>query len=195
MRYILLTAASLGLSAVGLGALAIHSNAPGASVAPPATWPEGSAVQRQPGKPTLVMVVHPQCPCSRASLAELSRLLARRAGSVTAVVLFVRPAEEPEGWEQTDTWKSAKAIPGVTVLVDVGGVEAARFHAVTSGTTLLFGPGGEELFSGGITAARAHEGPSAGQDAISAILDAEIDGGVTAPVFGCSLTEPTGTKQ
>src|SRR5436190_18305741 len=100
MRYAWMVAAWLGLSAAGLGALMARSYQAGAASAPPSTWPADSAVHREPGKPTLVMILHPECPCSRASVEELGRLLARRAGRVTASILFVRPPGTPEGWEK-----------------------------------------------------------------------------------------------
>ena len=50
-------------------------------------------------------------------------------GRVTAYVLFVKPPGFSDGWEQTDLWASAAAIPGVTPVRDDDGVEAGLFHA------------------------------------------------------------------
>jgi hypothetical protein len=108
-------------------------------------------------------------------------------GRVAGRVLFVRPAGLPEGWEQTDTWRTAQAIPGVTVAVDPDGVEAARFGARTSGQVLLYGEDGRLLFSGGITPIRGHGGASAGQERIVSLVTTGRADAATSRVFGCAL--------
>ena len=108
-------------------------------------------------------------------------------GRVAAYVLFVKPPNSSDGWERTDLWASAAAIPGVTPVRDDGGVEAGRFHAATSGHTVLYDAAGSLLFSGGITSARGHAGDNAGRTAIVSLLtssEAELRG---TPVFGCPL--------
>jgi hypothetical protein len=132
--------------------------------------------------------VHPHCPCSRASLSELSVLMSAAAGKMQAYVLFVRPPGVPWGWEHTDLWRQAAAIPGVTVIADDGGREALRFGAATSGQTMLYDRRGELEFSGGITAARGLYGDNAGRSAISALLDAGKAGTPRrTPVYGYPL--------
>ena len=100
------------------------------------------------------MLVHPQCTCSRASLAELAELLARARPRPRTFVLFIKPAGFADGWEHTDLWQTASGLPDVTVIRDDEGREAARFGAATSGQTFLYDARGTLLFSGGITAAR-----------------------------------------
>ena len=51
------------------------------------------------------MLTHPHCPCSRASIGELARLMAQAQGRVTAYVLFIKPAGSPEDWENSDLWQ------------------------------------------------------------------------------------------
>src|SRR5690606_38814592 len=53
---------------VGTGWLVQYASAPGPASEVPAAWPAGSAIALHPAKPTLVVLVHPKCPCSRASL-------------------------------------------------------------------------------------------------------------------------------
>jgi hypothetical protein len=100
------------------------------------------------------MVVHPHCPCTRASLAELSSILNAQPRRASAYVLFVRPPGVGPGWERTDLWRQAAAIRGVRPIHDDWGGEAARFGAATSGQTMLYDREGVLRFSGGITAAR-----------------------------------------
>ena len=112
-------------------------------------------------------------------------------GRVTAYVLFVKPANLAEGWEKTDLWASATAIPGVSVVEDDDGIEARRFHAATSGQTMLYDKNGKLIFSGGMTGARGHEGDNAGRTAIVSLLTADQANESETPVFGCPLFAQT----
>jgi hypothetical protein len=161
----------------------------------PGQWPTSSIIEREPGRPTLLMLVHPKCTCSRASLAELARLMTDTGGRAKAIVLFVRPDGVPDGWERSDTWQTASRIPGVIVYADEGGREARRFGATVSGYTLLYGSDGRLLFHGGITSARGHEGDNAGRQRITSLLREGRADADRSPTFGCELEdtdEPTG---
>ena len=150
-------------------------------------WPSDSTIQPAPDRPTLVMLAHPQCPCTRASMEELAQLMARVQGKVRAYVLFYTPRGSRADWENTDTRRSAACIPGVTVLSDVDGVEAERFGAKTSGHTFLFDPKGRLLFNGGITASRGHSGDNAGERAIVSLINDHTSSRTDTFVFGCSF--------
>jgi hypothetical protein len=172
----------------GLALLSQKANTPGTTAAPPRYWAGRSAVHLDSGRATLVMFVHPQCPCSRASVEELNALMAHRSRQIEAYVLFLQPEGVNPDWVRTDLWRSAAAIPGVRTVADEGGREAARFGARTSGQTLVYGPGGDLLFSGGITGARGHVGDNAGREAIESITETDTRRPkATTPVFGCSL--------
>ena len=151
-------------------------------------WPASSRVQRHSGRVSLVMVVHPQCPCSSASIEELNRIMAR-APHLSAYVLFYKPSAFPAGWEQGSLWKSARRIPGVQVLSDVDGAEARMFGAQTSGQTLLYSATGELVFSGGITAGRGHSGDNDGEQMILAYLERGTPPQAHTPVYGCSILD------
>ena len=133
------------------------------------------------------MAAHPHCPCTRASIGELNALMARTGGTLEAIVLFERPDAMPDGWERSDLWESAAAIPGVRAVRDVNGVEAARFGALASGQTMVYGADGALLFSGGITGARGHMGDNAGRSAIVALAHGDVPAVSRTPVFGCAL--------
>jgi hypothetical protein len=174
-----------------LGAMALftrYSEQPGEGAVAPALWPDGTRLRPTPGQFTLIMLAHPMCPCTRASLADLARLLARVPGKVSAHVLFIRPAGTSREWEQTDLWNSARAIPGVDVIADPEAVEAGRFGGATSGEVLLYGTDGHLAFAGGITSARGHEGDSPGADRIFALVTTGRSELAVAPVFGCPLS-------
>ena len=177
------------LAAIGFGLrlILVYENTPGASAASLETWPADSQIPRTPGLPTLVTMVHPHCPCSRASMGELARLMVKAQGLVDANVVFVKPRDFPEDWERTDLWSSAAMIPGVKVRVDQEGVEARRFGSRTSGQIMLFDADGHLLFSGGITAARGHAGDNDGRNAILSLLTVGSSEQKGTPVFGCPL--------
>lgn len=188
-RLVILTSMALWLLVVGIGlsVLLSYENTPGVAAKPTALWPADSRIQRAPDRDTLVMLVHPHCPCTRASIGELASLMAQSQGRLTAYVLFLKPAEFSDNWEKTDLWQSAASIPGVRPIIDYDGVEASRFHATTSGQTVLYDAEGHLLFSGGITIARGHAGDNAGRSAIVSLVNAKVAEQTETPVFGCPL--------
>jgi hypothetical protein len=172
---------------VGLGMLWAYENAPGPVVSPPSLWPADSRIQPAADRATLIMLAHPHCPCTRASVGELSRLMTQTKDRVTAYVLFFKPPGSPDDWEKTDLWQSAASIPGVNVVADDGGAEAQRFQAVTSGQTALYDTQGSLLFSGGITGSRGHFGDNAGRSAIVSLLNNGKAERSETFAFGCPI--------
>src|SRR5437867_3078116 len=168
-----------------------YENSPGPRTNAPARWPAYARVVRDPARANLVMLLHPRCPCSRASIGELDRLLARCQGRLAAHVVFLQPSSAGEAWARTDLWRAAAAIPGVDVMLDEGGAECARFHAATSGQTLLYDSAGRLQFEGGITPSRGRHGDNAGSSAILALMKNERAPSRRTSVFGCSLVDPS----
>jgi len=191
-RFLRGIAGALWVMAVGSGMTMLwaYAEAPGAAASAPAVWPRESRIRPSAERATLIMLAHPYCPCTRASIEELDRLMARAGDRLTTDVLFVTPPDASGGWEATDLWRSAAAIPGVTVFDDVDGIEAHRFGALTSGQVLLYDAAGRLRFSGGITPARGHAGDNAGRSAIVALVEgASSASNFETPVFGCSLLD------
>ena len=156
----------------------------------PGKWPDDASIQRDSHRATLVMMLHPQCPCSRASLHELGELMARADGRLDAQVLFIEPANAPADWLNGDLWNQAKAIPNVAVSIDKDGKDAAAFGATTSGQVAVYDASGTMRFKGGITAGRGHEGDNAGYLAILSLIRDGSTQVVATPVYGCSLQTP-----
>ena len=188
--------AAVGLWVIGLatGAAALlrYSSTPGPTGYAASQWPENAVVPRSPGRPTLVMLAHPQCPCTRASLNELARLLVH--GDVDAWVLFLLPDGAKPEWEKTGLWKLAASIPGVHAVADENGQLASAFGAETSGHVLFYDANGILQFSGGITSMRGHEGSSPGGDAILAHLLGREAAADQALTFGCPLKGRSETR-
>jgi hypothetical protein len=177
----------LTAAVAGLWVLWSYENTPGDAATSGQRWPVETPIARALDRPTLILLAHPQCTCTRASLAELAEVLGRARMTPKTYVLFLKPSQFFDGWEKTDLWRTAAALPNVTVLRDDDGVEAARFGAVTSGQTLLYDAAGELVFSGGVTGARGHAGDNAGRAALIALLDRKTPARRATSVFGCSL--------
>jgi hypothetical protein len=174
----------------GFAILWKYKTTPGdAGALSPGSWPAGTAVRPSADRATLLLFAHPRCDCTRATVAELARLMARFHERLEARVLFWTPPEAPADWSKGDLWTSAERIPGVTALRDAGGAEASRFGVATSGAVVLYDPRGRLLFKGGVTAARGHEGDSFGQERIASLLTTGTADRADAPVFGCALEQ------
>lgn len=178
-----------GAILAGMGALYVYQQQPGASAEAPPEWPKESRLSLDRERLTLVMIVHPHCSCSHASVSELARLMADSGGRLKADVLFVLPEGVPEDWERTALWSRTEIITGVRAWKDAGGVEARRFGARTSGQTYVFDPTGALRFSGGLTPSRSHQGNSLGREAILALTRDEEPETPRSAAYGCSLHE------
>lgn len=176
-------------SAVAGGFLALHAYeaTPGPWGRPVPHWPGGSRLAPAGDRPTLVMAVHPRCPCTRASASELARLLARCEGRVVVYVLMFTPPRADPTWGRSGCSPSFAAIPGVRPIEDLGGVEAHRFGARTSGQVALYSPDGRLLFRGGITGARGREGDNHGREAVISLLRGRSCRSPESPAFGCPI--------
>jgi hypothetical protein len=178
---------------VGVAAGIQFQTAPGEPGRGAESWPDGTALARAGDRPTLLLFGHPLCPCTRASLAELEKLLSRVEGRVrTTVVWSWDGAERPA--DEVGLIERARALPGVATFDDVGAREARRFGVATSGEALLFDAEGRRVYRGGLTGSRGHEGDNAGRDAVLARLEGEETAARSAPVFGCPLLDPDGAR-
>jgi hypothetical protein len=162
-------------------------NTPGAVHGTASVLPSDLGIPVRPGHDTLVMLAHPFCPCTRASIGELAALMSRVGDHVTAHVYFERPEGMPVGWERSDTWVRASQIPGVFVHVDPGGRIATRLGATVSGHTFLYDARGHRIFSGGITIARGHSGDNPGRTRIVSLVTGNTADRADSPTFGCAL--------
>ncbi|MBL8748379.1 MAG: hypothetical protein JNK78_04415 [Planctomycetes bacterium] len=180
--------AAWGVAVVGTTtAVWCYKSTPGPAGHAPDHWPAESRIARSTTRNSLLVFLHPKCPCSSATLDEVRRVAGAAEAPATTVV-FVIPEGVDETWCDGALFGCAIGIPGVGVFEDRGGREAALFGARTSGHAVAYAPGGSLLFCGGLTTARGHVGASAA--ALGAILrDGEGARPIVAPVFGCSLED------
>jgi len=163
-----------------------------------AQWPADSEIVRPDDLATILLFLHPKCPCSRASLTELERLTAslegQRARDAKLIVVVTTP-ESPSGeWLKTATVARASRLRNGTLFVDRGGVEAKRFGAVTSGLVMLYDGKGTCRYAGGVTIARGHEGENGGRLSLLKILEGDLTAPAKFPAFGCRLCLPERTQ-
>lgn len=171
--------------AVACGVLLRYEFAPGPAPAAAANVVTGlDALALDAVCPTVVVAVHPQCPCTRATLASLAAVLGDQPG-IAAVRLVVCGRTTAGGAFGDPT---SNMLPGAVTLWDDTGALAASLGAVTSGTVIVLEPSGSVLFRGGITPSRGHEGDCQGRRLLVAAIQGRRATAAT-PVFGCPLTE------
>lgn len=151
-------------------------------------FPASSKLKLNQSGFTMLFFVHPKCPCTQASLAELARLKGKNP-SLTGYIALLVPHKSLTSWMQSANCQRARQVVGFEAVPDYGGLEAACFGAKSSGEAFLFNSAGKLLFHGGLTAARGHEGPNSGVDQITSILEGKSRSGKYA-VYGCSLQNP-----
>jgi len=186
MRSVICTAWIIAVVACGLFLIS-YENTAGPQARAQTSFPKVNGIQLDPHRFTLILFAHPKCPCTRATVNELNRVLSHTANKVSAHVCFLKPAGVAEDWTQTALWKSAADIPGVKVHEDLDSAIAKQFGASTSGDVVLYSPDGKLLFHGGITAGRGHEGDNAGASALVALVNGENAKSNRTPVYGCLL--------
>jgi hypothetical protein len=174
--------------AAGCVVLEAYATSPGAEGRSVSDWPRATVIPLDGRNPTLLMFLHPLCPCSSASVDELRELVGRCGDRVGLHAVVLRTAcLQTEG--SGDVERSLADVPGIKTWQDMDGAEARRFGVLTSGHVLLYEPGGRLIFSGGITPSRGHRGDNFGRRALLAAILGEPRDRRSIPVFGCPLFE------
>lgn len=182
-RGVLVVIAWVGLMAGGFAALSRYEVAPGQTGQAPV-----QSERFQGSQPSLVIALHPKCPCSRATLEELEKIYSRASQKFSISAFVFKPKGESESWTHTATVERVRKLGGA-ICVDNDGVEAEKLGLTTSGQILLYSMEGRLLYNGGITSARGHSGDNLGEQTV---LDLLKDGQAaisSAPVFGCPLSD------
>ncbi len=193
-RFVLVIVGWLSLIACGFGALAAYASTPGAVGEAPSIWPsdDASGMQLAVDTHTVVLAVHPRCPCTRATINELERTLARADEQPTIYALIFEPGpNDPshvdESFARTRIAERLGSFPGVVMIADPGSEIAKRFGALTSGHTLVYDTTGSLVFTGGLTPTRSHEGPNTGTASLVELLNGRSAIADQTPVYGCPL--------
>jgi hypothetical protein len=165
------------LVAIGAGTLYAYEGRPGDRGTAPPTWPTASALPH--AGITVAMFVHPECPCTRASIAELQTVLRSAPTPATLVVVV-------EG-DPSLLGDRLKVLGNAHIVIDRDGSEAARFGAKTSGHVVAYDDRGSLAFSGGITPGRGHVGNNVGRQSLERVLAGHAAIDSQRAVLGCGL--------
>ena len=173
----------------------VYKHASGATVQPCAER-EAELPKRPNDAPyRLVMAAHPRCPCTTASVRQIERILARCSTRLAVTVLVYRPLGTPLEWGRTSLVTNLEAAKYAQIVEDEDGRIAASLGLGVSGAVVLYGPDGQSKFAGGITPGRGHEGDCRGTDVIRLVVEGKQTSASTAPVYGCSLKDPSEGRQ
>lgn len=165
----------MSLVAIGARTLYAYEGTAGERGAAPAMWPAASAVPH--AGITIAMFVHPECPGTRASIAELATAIAAKPPTTLVIVVEGDPSALGD---------RLAALRGARIIQDDGS-EAARFGAKTSGHVVAYDARGALAFSGGITPGRGHIGDNIGRRSLERVLDGRSAIDMTRAVLGCEL--------
>lgn len=165
-----------------------YDSTPGTASTIKNSWPSNCKIVRSVKTKTLVMVLHPHCPCSRASLQQVASIMNSK-NSPKCLLLFYTPSSFAKDWEKTDLWNQALEISGAELISDIDGIEAQKFGGITSGQTYIFDKAGILNFSGGITIARGHSGECANLAIAKNALEDKFAVSNVTPVYGCPIIE------
>lgn len=179
----------------GFAWLGGYETTPGEAGAPARAWPDDAGLGLDARRPTMVVFLHPRCPCSRATAEGVERLAARHGGAARLFAVFFRPEGSAPAWADTALRARFAAIAGCTSVDDPGGRLAWRFGARTSGHVAAFDARGARLFVGGITAARGRTGANVHEAALERALVAGAADPEPHPVFGCPLGSPARARE
>lgn len=187
MRPLWIMAAVWGIAlAAGFGCLVRYSQQEGDRGVPPLTWPESHNLSAPVDRAKLLLFAHPHCPCTRASIRQLERVLTASRQKLDFDVILIGNSSVAADWRETPIAIAASALDRANVRFD-GGELARVFHVRTSGHILLYDSRGVLKFSGGVNSFRGHEGDSQGAGSLVALLRNTSEDLATSPVFGCPL--------
>jgi hypothetical protein len=152
-------------------------------------WPADSKLQPSDRNGTLVVFLHPYCPCSQKGLVKLERILA--AQSTKPACYFLFSSLEGRSCVETDSenWQTARAIAPDGTQTDFEAREGSRFGATTSGFVVFYDAEGRLRFRGGITSERGGEQSNSFERLLSEAISGSRFPLINTPVFGCPLIE------
>ena len=176
------------LIAGGLLWMTAYSMSPGDTSTPLLKRPDNTEISFSDNQSTLLVFLHPRCPCTRPTIAALERLMVRKHDIVLQPVFYL-PSTKTTEWTQDEYWDRLIALGAHQPAIDIDGHLAHKFHATTSGHALLFSTDGLVQFSGGITSGRVHEGDSLGLTMLTRVLDGIPVSEASFPVYGCSIVK------
>jgi hypothetical protein len=192
---------SLGLlwvcSLAGFACMVRYDMEEGSSGSISERWPSQTHLVLEGHGHTLIVFLHPQCPCSTATVTELAKIVDHSPQPLKVYADIANSYLDPQTQQikcvgevrpgATRLVNYVSEIPGVEIVPDAGNKVATAFGAETSGYTMLYDQEGKLAFAGGITASRGHEGDNDCADLLIEALKGRSTKVASSPVFGCKL--------
>lgn len=162
-------------------------HSPGRNVRPQAQWPVSTQLRLDRDHGTLVVFLHPFCPCSRATLERLEQVLSDSSKKPTCCFMIAPVASSVEIDARSANLRLAKAMSPSRTFIDGNKSEARLFDPTTSGHVFYYDAGGSLRFSGGVLVERGSNQPNTFAEALYRAINNPTYPVVHTPVFGCSL--------
>ncbi len=180
----------LSAAVAGLAVMWTYEARPGLAAEAPARWPGESTLPFDRAKQTMLVWIHPRCPCTHATVSELDRLLTHLPNNVSCRVVISQPRGCDESFLQTSLTSTIGRLSRAELIVDRDQIEAKRFGVSTSGQVLLYDRDARLTFAGGITASRGHEGDNQGTATLRKLFREQKHSPACCQgnaVYGCDL--------
>ncbi len=165
-----------------------YDSLPGIAAVPKTAWPAASKIKYSTITNTLVMVLHPRCPCSRASVQQVASMM-NTTNPPKCIFLFYTPSIFAKGWEKTDIWNQASEIPDSVLISDIDGRETKTSEHPHPDRPTFFDRQGFLRYSGGLTEGRGHQGECRNLEAAIKALNDSHKPTTFGAVYGCPVVD------
>ena len=172
----------------GFLTLFLYEFTPGLAGDPPESWPQNPLISLTPVGKTVIVFAHPQCPCTKATFAELADALQQATVPCQVYLVWL---EQPLATSQVNDLVGPdlrQHIPESHHHWDAYHQALQIFQVRTSGHVLVFNESGDREFSGGITGGRGRLGVNSGKTALLSSLTNQSVGRTESQIYGCPLT-------
>lgn len=143
-------------------------------------------------RPSLLVFLHPRCPCSDATIAQLRGILKRVEHPLADVqVNVVLPRGADVGFADADYMQAIASLPSARVVIDREGTHADQMGVETSGQFLAYAEDGHLVFAGGITPGRGVDQENAASKSVEEWLATGRPPTAHTEVYGCPLQGPS----
>ena len=163
-----------------------YSFTAGLSIPAPERFSSPGVAQASSTRARLLIALHPRCPCSRATLHELAKIMSRATNACDVTALIFTPKGDSEDWLKGGLVNECRRLQ-CRIQADPGGEIAASLGCLTSGAVVLYDGAGKLRYQGGITGSRGHEGDNDGERTVLEILRGQHGSFSALPVFGCPI--------
>jgi len=166
-----------------------YEHDPGRSGEIRSDWPAESSLNFDAENGTLVVFLHPYCPCSEKGMKKLERILTLGSNKPTCHFLFSTIVGDNNVESDSNNWQMAQALSPEGTQIDAEALEGGRFGANTSGLVVFYDAAGRLRFSGGITSERGGEQSNSFERLLAEAISGTDFPLIYTPVYGCPLIE------